>query len=242
MSGGFPISEQRSRAQKHPPETISVIIPVLNEVAALEETVRRVRRVPEVCEIIVVDGGSQDGTQSLARSLGCPVLTSTPGRGGQLRLGAQGATGDVVWLLHADTWVEPDAGQVLLRCLQDTSVVAGGFWKRFRERRWLLLGSRVKCAIRVWIGRRIVGDMAMFVRRDALEQIGGVPDMELMEDFELSRRLRKIGRLALADGVVTTSARRFIQKGVLATYLKMWQITMLYRLGRSPAELRRRYG
>ncbi|MBL9166422.1 MAG: TIGR04283 family arsenosugar biosynthesis glycosyltransferase [Verrucomicrobiales bacterium] len=218
------------------------MIPVLNEVNGLEETVRRVRRVAEVREIIVVDGGSHDGTQALARSLGCSVFVAAPGRGGQMRLGAQQATADVVWLLHADTWVESDAGEVMLQCLRDPAVVAGGFWKRFRETRLLLLGSRFRCAVRVWIGRRIVGDMAMFIRREVLEQIGGVPDMELMEDFELSHRLRKVGRLALADGVVTTSARRFIEKGVLSTYFKMWQITMLYRLGRSPAELRRRYG
>ena len=244
--GGYILRRRRhslsTGVPQSPLRTISVVIPVLNEFATLSETVRRVRLVPEVIEIIVVDGGSGDGTASMASALGCVVLTCSPGRGGQLRRGAERATGDVVWLLHADTWVQPDAGELILRCLKDREVVAGGLWKRFRETKWLLMGSRVKCAIRVWIGRRIVGDMAMFVRRDVLSEIGGVPDMELMEDFELSRRLRRKGRLALADGLVVTSARRFLRHGVLATYFKMWLITTLYRLGCSPAELRRRYG
>lgn len=234
---------RRSRSpHPSPPTSISVIIPTLNEAQTLEETIRRVREIPEVVEILVVDGGSTDGTQLLSISLGCPSIPCVPGRGGQLRTGARRAKGDVLLLLHADTWLEPDAGQVIFRCLQDPVVVAGGFWKRFRQPPRLLLGSRFKCAIRVWLGHRVVGDMAMFVRRDALRQIGGVPDIELMEDFELSRLLIKHGRLALADGVVTTSPRRFVQHGVIATYFKMWQITTLYRLGRPPAELRRLYG
>jgi GT2 family glycosyltransferase len=86
-----------------------------------------------------------------------------------------------------------------------------------------------------------MGDQAMFVRREVLQKIGGVPDVPLMEEFELCRRLRKIGRLALADATVTTSARRFAKLGVARTYLRMWRVTLSYWLGMKPRELRRIY-
>ena len=104
-----------------------------------------------------------------------------------------------------------------------------------------MLGSRFRCGLRLWIGNRILGDQAMFIRRDALEKIGGVPDMPLMEDVELCRRLRKAGRLVLANATVTTSARRFTKLGVVRTYLRMWSVMIRYWLGASPEELRRLY-
>lgn len=245
ISGGWMFAaEQRRRRGLHRGSVarISVVMPVLNEADGLEETVGRALRVPEVSEVIVVDGGSRDATRERARRLGARLLESPAGRGGQMRAGGLVATGDVVLFLHADTWLEPGAGKAVLRCLEDPTVVAGGFWKRFRQTPLLLLGSRPKCLVRLLVGRRIVGDMAMFVRREELVAIGGVPSMELMEDFELSRRLRARGRLALAESTVSTSARRFREHGVVATYLRMWRVATLYRLGRSPSDLRRIYG
>ncbi len=233
---------RREDPRREPTHGLSVVMPVLNEANQLANTVERLRRIPELLEIILVDGGSRDGTAELGGRLGCRVLITSPGRGHQMRAGAAVAAGDVVVLVHADTWLNPDAGRMLRRCLQDPTVVAGGFWKRFDATPWMLKGSRPKCLVRWWVGRRIVGDMAMFIRRSSLEAIGGVPDMELMEDFELSARLRRLGRLALADSTVVTSSRRFIEKGVLRTYLKMWRVATLYRLGKSPAELRKLYG
>jgi rSAM/selenodomain-associated transferase 2 len=224
-----------------PLQTISVVIPTLNEETSLSETVRHARTNPEVCEIIVVDGGSQDDTRTVAERLGCRVLESPPGRGRQMRLGASGARGDLVLLLHADTWLPPEAGRAALNCLRDPSVVAGGFWKSFRDGSWLMRGSRFRCGLRMWLGRRALGDQGIFVRRDVLERIGGVPDMPLMEELELCRRLRSVGRLALANATVTTSARRFRQRGVLRTYWRMWSVTIRYWLGASPEDLRKLY-
>ena len=220
---------------------ISVIIPTLNEADSLVETVRRAKASPEVSEVIVVDAGSQDRTKAVAEELGCRVVNGPRSRGGQLRLGAAQATGDVVLLLHADTWLPPNAGRAALECLSGDSVVAGGFWKAFRDPHALMRGSRLRCGLRLWFCRRVMGDQAMFVRRDRLEQIGGVPDVPLMEEFELCRRLRRVGRLALARATVTTSARRFHQHGVLRTYWRMWSVTIRYWLGASPEELRKRY-
>ena len=223
------------------PQTLSIVIPALNEASYLAATIRSARDIPEVKEIIVVDGGSRDATRAVARQLGCRVLRSSPSRGRQMRLGARRASGDVVLLLHADTWLPPGAGRAVLNCLRDPTVVAGGFWKAFRNGPWLLLGSRWKCAVRLFLGRRIAGDQALFVRREVLEKIGGVPDMPLMEEFELCRRLRQTGRLALADATLLTSARRFQKLGVLRTYFRMWYVTNLYRLGMPPHKLSHLY-
>ncbi|HXJ75192.1 MAG TPA: TIGR04283 family arsenosugar biosynthesis glycosyltransferase, partial [Candidatus Dormibacteraeota bacterium] len=231
-----------SRATVHAPaQTISVVIPVLNEAQSLPETVRRARLSPCVCEVIVADGGSQDGTAQVAENLGCRVIVTPPGRGGQLRAGAAQAKGDVILFLHADTWLPPHACEALLNCMRDRALAAGGFWKVFRDPVPLLLGSKIKCGIRLLLGRRILGDQGIFVRREMLDAIGGVPDVPLMEDFELCRRLRKRGRLALADATVITSARRFRKLGVIRTYFRMWWVTWLYRFGVSPRHLKELY-
>ena len=231
-----------SRATVHvAPKTISVVIPTLNEAQSLAETVRQARQSSCVCEVIVADGGSHDGTAQLAQTLGCRVLVTAPGRGGQLRAGAAEAKGDVILLLHADTWMPAHACEALLNCMRDRALAAGGFWKVFRDPAPLLLGSKIKCGIRLLLGRRILGDQGIFVRREVLEAIGGVPDVPLMEDFELCRRLRKRGRLALADATVITSARRFKKLGIIRTYLRMWRVTWLYRFGVSPRHLKELY-
>ena len=201
----------------------------------------RIRCLPEVKEIIVVDGGSSDATTEIARQLGCRVLVHQANRGEQLRLGASNASGDVVLLLHADTWIPAAAGQAIFNALRDSHAVAGGFWKVFQNPTFLLKGSRWKCALRLYLGRRIAADQVIFVRREKLEQIGGIPGLPLMEEFELCRRLRKIGRLVLVDATVETSARRFVSRGVLRTYALMWWITIKYRMGTPPEELRRLY-
>jgi rSAM/selenodomain-associated transferase 2 len=222
-------------------KNISVVIPALNEVEALEETVKRARAVPEVIEVIVVDGGSSDGTCELAERLGCRVLQSALGRGGQMRQGAAAASGDAVLLLHADTWLPPEAGKALLKVFENPRVVGGGFYKVFRDPSLVMRGSRFKCAVRFYLGRRFMGDQAMFARRNVLEKVGGVPDVPLMEEFELCKRLRSAGRLALAKATVETSGRRFRALGPLRTYARMWRVLISYWLGKSPHELKRTY-
>ena len=220
---------------------ISVVIPTLNEAQSLPSVVEHLRKVPEVSEIIVVDGGSSDGTARLAEALGCKVLVSPASRGGQLRTGAVAATEDVILLLHADTWLPAHAGSAIVNALRDSRVVAGAFWKIFRDPPFLLKGSRWKCALRFYLGGRFAADQGIFVRRASLEKIGGIPDQPLMEEFELCRRMRKIGRLALADATVETSARRFAARGIVRTYTRMWRVTLQYYLGTPPAELKRLY-
>jgi rSAM/selenodomain-associated transferase 2 len=236
--------EQARRARYQPtplPQTISVVMPVWNEADSLRDTILRAKANPEITEVIVVDGGSSDGSPEIARELGCKVLASPRGRGLQMRTGAEAAQNDVILFLHADTWLPPSAAHAALNCLRDPVVVAGGFWKVFRNTPWLLLGSRYRCAVRLFVGRRIAGDQCLFVRRAVLQRLGGFPEIPLMEEFELCRRLRKVGRLALAEATVSTSARRFRKLGVLRTYWRMWWVTTLWRLGVSPAKLRAIY-
>lgn len=221
--------------------SVSVVIPTLNEADELPETLRRVRRVREVSEVIVVDGGSTDATVRIAEAAGCHLLRTRASRGLQMQIGARTATADIVILLHADTWLPLEAGRAIFQCFADRRVVGGGFWKRFRVWHPLMIGSRLRCALRLYLFGRVLGDQAIFARREALEAIGGVPDMPLMEEFELCRRLRAIGRLALAPATVTTSTRRFIAHGVVRTYLRMGRVMLQYYLGTPPEQLRRLY-
>ena len=222
--------------------TISVVIPTLNEAAELPETLRRLRAVPEVKEVIIADGGSGDDTVKLAAAAGCGVVNCVAGRGRQLRAGAERATGEVILFLHADTWVPPEAGRVLLACLAQTGVVAGGFYKIFRDPpSWLVRGSRFKCWWRLLVAQRVMADQGIFLRRETLVGIGGVPDVPLREEFELCKRLRPLGRIALADATVVTSARKFRKLGVLRTYALMWRVTLGYYRGVPLEELRRLY-
>jgi len=220
---------------------ISAVIPARDEAETIAETIRRLRTIPEIKEIIVADGSSRDTTCHIAEELGCRVLRGASGRGAQMRLGAENATGDVLLFVHADSWLPPHAGRAILDCLRDPTVVAGGFWKRFHNSPLSLRGSRLKCAVRLLLGRRIAGDQGLFVRRSALEGVGGVPGIPLMEEFELCRRLRRVGRLALADATIVTSPRRFLHLGIFRTYWRMWWVTTLYRLGRPPHELAHLY-
>ncbi|MEW6161399.1 MAG: TIGR04283 family arsenosugar biosynthesis glycosyltransferase, partial [Verrucomicrobiota bacterium] len=227
--------------QRSEPRSLSVVIPTLNERESLPRVVESVRRIPEIIEIIVADGGSTDDTPQVAEKLGCTVLASAQGRGVQLATGASHAKGDVVLLLHADTFLSPNAGRAILNCLRDRTIVAGGFWKRFDHPRWFMLGSRFRCAIRMVLFQRVLGDQGFFIRREVLEAIGGVPDWPLMEEFELARRLRGKGRLALAPDTVTTSTRRFERLGVLRTYWRMWRVTAQFYLGTPVHDLRKLY-
>lgn len=223
------------------PRTLSVVIPTLNEADALAETVRCARANPEVIEILVVDGGSRDATREIAELQQCRVLTSPPGRGRQLRLGAEQAKGEVVLFLHADTRLPTHAGRAALDALQDDAVVGGGFWKVFDQTPLLMRGSHWRCGVRLRVFQHLFGDQAIFVRRQVLQQIGGAPDWPLMEDFELCRRLRRVGRLVLADATVVTSSRRFLERGIVRTYWRMFYVWGLYRLGASPETLQRLY-
>ena len=219
------------------PSAISVVIPTLNERESLKATIAAVTAVPEVIEVLIADGGSDDGTVALGESLECRVLQTRAGRGTQMREAARHAKGDVIWLLHADTLVSPTSGRAILATFRDSRIVGGGCWKTFDQMNFLMLGTRLRCLIRIFIAKRLLGDQAMFMKRSTLEAVGGVPDLPLMEEFELCERLRRVGRLALADTTVVTSGRKFRGLGALRTYWLMAKVTIRYYLGTPVQEL-----
>jgi uncharacterized membrane protein YbhN (UPF0104 family) len=232
--------DRRLQLHKQPlPTTLSVVVPTLNEAKGLPETLQRARAVPEVAEIIVVDGGSTDETRAVAARMGCKVLQGPPGHAGRLRLGASQATGDVVLFLHADTWLAPNAGKAAINCLRDVHLAGGGFLKKFRDATPLLHGTCLRCAIRLYFGRCIPADQGMFFRREVLESIGGVPDVPLREEFELCWRVRKIGKLALAESTVTSSTPHSPTSGGFQSCLLIRLLTCGWRLGTPPHELRK---
>lgn len=213
------------------PVSISVIIPTFNEKECLSKSIASVKCIPEVSEILIADGGSKDGTRALGRALGCRVFETQLGRGTQMRAAAKHAKGDVVWLLHADTIVPKSAGCAMLNAFSDANVVGGAFWKRFDKAGFWMRGSRFKCWFRLHFAGRLMGDQAIFVRRSVLEEVGGVPDLPIMEEFELCKCLRRKGRLVLANATIFTSGRRFRKLGILRAYGLMWKIMIGYYLG-----------
>ena len=221
--------------------TISVVIPTLNEAGELPETLRRAQAVPEVTEIIVVDAGSSDSTCEIAREHHCTVLECEPSRGKQLRLGAEKATGDIILLLHADTWLPENAGRAMIECLSQPLVVGGGFHKTFRDRPGYIPFSKLRLEFFCRALKSIYGDQGIFVRREILEAVGGVPDVPLMEEFELCKKLSSQGYLALAAVAVQTSSRKFAKEGVLKTCWRMTVCTVRYWLGTSPEKLEEIY-
>ncbi|QDT69112.1 Glycosyl transferase family 2 [Planctomycetes bacterium MalM25] len=225
---------------------LSIVIPTLDEQGNLPRALGAVRGLTAAwggtVETIVVDGGSQDGTVALAEEAGVRVLTSEPGRGRQLRAGCQAATGGAVLLLHADTVPCPAMGEQLAGALADPSIGCGAFRQRIDAPgvlyRWLEKGN----AYRASRLRTPYGDQAIFVRSELLERVGGVPDLPLMEDVELMRRLRKHARPVLLDGPLTVSARRWRRRGVVRQTATNWALVLAYRCGVSPERLARWYG
>ena len=171
---------------------------------------------------------------------GCHVIHSLPNRGLQQRLGAQHATGDIILFLHADTWLPHDAGKTIRQTLAKPNVIAGAFQKRFRDR-GALPGSRIRCWLLWKWFNKFFGDQAIFVKRHALEQAGGMPAVPLMEEYELCKALEPHGRLMLSHKAVTATARKFRKEGAFQTYYRMARCHAHLLLGTSPQQLRKFY-
>ena len=208
---------------------ISVIIPALNEARELPETVRRAAG---AFEIIISDGGSDDGTQDFK---GATIIRAPRGRALQMNTGAASASGDVFLFLHADTWLQPGSLQSIELALSDTRVVGGAFERRFRTNSLFL---RVTCALAKFRNHTVgwhLGDQAIFCRAEVFRELGGFANMRAFEDVDFSCRLARKGRLVTLRPPVLTSARRFAEGPVKRT-CKDVVLTMRYLL--RPAEFR----
>lgn len=231
-----------NKVSDHPvPMTIAVVIPVLNEESTIVQTLRQTGTLG-FDEIVVVDGGSTDRTRAEADALGVArVVISQRGRARQMNEGARKCHGDVLLFLHADTCLPDCARRVIEATLSDSSVVGGRFDVRFDTRS---IWSSVISAFMNYRSRITsisTGDQAIFVRRRVFDQLGGFSDIPLMEDIDFSTRLKRTGPVRALSETVTTSFRRWEQRGPLKTILLMWALRFLYWLGISPHRLTHLY-
>lgn len=212
------------------PLRLSVIIPARNEAATLGAALERVQS-ESPWELIVVDGGSTDRTAEISRAYGATVISSPAGRGVQMNAGADIATGDVLLFLHADTLLPRGFGRQVVNVLAGRNVAAGAFrlcidapGLRFRA---------IEHAVR-WRSALLqlpYGDQGIFLKADTFKRLGRYREWPVMEDFELVRRLRRCGRIAIAPLPVTTSARRWLSGGTWRTTSANVLCVAAYMLG-----------
>ncbi len=195
-------------------ESVSVIMPTLNEGKHIAETLSTLQRHAAVRDVIIVDGGSSDATREIARTAGAVVMSSKPGRGYQVEIGIKKANGDVILVLHADTAIEQSTISRMLEHLNAQPSIPGGafgmsFSSRSAKLRVITLLNNLRAK---WLGVSF-GDQAQFFRRKALDHLGGYPAMMLMEDVELSMRMKKFGRPLFVPSGVMVSPRGWEKKG-----------------------------
>jgi rSAM/selenodomain-associated transferase 2 len=219
---------------------ISVIIPALNEALNIVHAVERAAALGPH-EILVADGGSDDGTPQAARQAGAVVVESARGRARQQNAAARQATGDVLLFLHADSWLAPAGATQLSHAWRDPRVLGGAFRHRIEAAGILYRLIERGDSFRARWFQLPYGDQGIFLRREAFFQLGGFPDVPLMEDVLLMRRLRKASRVVLLPGPVYTSARRWERHGVVRQTLRNWSILTAERLGVSLDRLARFY-
>jgi rSAM/selenodomain-associated transferase 2 len=219
---------------------ISIIVPARNEEAAIGETLRRLRE-PQVLEVIVVDGQSEDRTAEIARELADRVIGCGPGRARQMNRGAWEARGEILFFLHADTVPPQGFGRAIVAACAEPGVVGGRFDVELDDRRWPYRIVAAAINLRSRWSRLSTGDQGLFVLRSAFERLGGFPEQPLLEDLALSRALKRLGRIACLRERVRTSARRWQKDGLVRTILLMWTIRGLYALGVPPERLARFY-
>lgn len=224
------------------PTRISVIVPALDEAARLPLTLAVLQGLRQRGhEVILVDGGSGDATVAVSRPLVDTVLQAARGRAVQMRAGADAASGDIFWFLHADTRVPEHADRLIDAALRDTGAQWGHFEVQLSEHRFSLRLVATLMNIRSRLSGIATGDQGIFVTRDRFRQVNGYPQIALMEDVALSRALKASERPACLRPRLTTSARRWQKHGVLRTILLMWLLRLGYTLGISPDTLARHY-
>ena len=222
--------------------TVTVIIPALNEGGQLAQALAALGPARDAGhEVVLVDGGSEDGTRGIAAPLVDRLTTSSRGRAKQMNAGAKQARGELLVFLHADTVLPWETLQALLQAFP----AAGAGWGRFDLR---LSGGRFMFRLierlinlRTRLSGIATGDQAIFVRRDLFEGVGGYPPIPLMEDIALCRMLKRHGRPLCLRDTVLTSSRRWEERGILRTTLLMWRLRLAFALGADPHRLAKAY-
>jgi len=221
---------------------LSIIVPMLNEAPGLPDLIGHLLRMGrDGVEVVLVDGGSDDGSVAIATRAGFEVLRAERGRARQMNAGAAATSGDVLLFLHADTRLPDGAIQLIDTALADGRHVWGRFDVGFDVRTWTMDATAYLMNLRSSLSGIATGDQALFMTRTAFDAVGGFPDQPLMEDVEITSRLRRQSRPACIRRPVLTSARRWQSRGPWRTILLMWRLRLAYWFGASPAELERQY-
>jgi rSAM/selenodomain-associated transferase 2 len=220
---------------------ISIIMPCLNEAAQIGDTLAALQPLRQQgLQLILVDGGSSDGTRQRAAGLVDRLEQSAPGRARQMNHGARLADGDILWFLHADTLAPVSAPQAILQASAE-----GRAWGRFDIRlsgaTWPFRVIERAINLRSRLSGIATGDQGIFVGRALFDRVGGFPDLPLMEDLALSDALKACARPACLRPQLLTSSRRWEHRGILRTLLLMWRLRALYRLGVPARILARSY-
>lgn len=249
---------------------VSIVMPVLNEAGTLARTLSSLE-LDEGCELIVVDGGSNDGTAEIARrfiseaierfigesagrfigesanriksGLTGRVIESQRGRGVQMRIGAEAATGEILLFLHADCIAPPRAIDAIRTTLAgDDTVLAGAFDLAIDSSRTVFRLIEFAANLRSHLTNVPYGDQGLFMRKADYVSIGGFSPIPMMEDVEFALRLRKRGRVVFLKNRITSSPRRWEEEGIVYTTVRNWTLVFLYTVfGVSPHALKRHY-
>jgi len=231
---------EAARKEVSPRPVISIIIPTLNEAKNLAATLVSTESRADV-EIMVVDGGSSDGTIEVAKSFGVRVLTTSAGRARQANAGGLAAGGEILVFLHGDTRLPRGFSRYVLDILRKPGVVAGAFTLGIDGCEFGFRIIEMLANLRSSLFQMPYGDQGIFLRTEVFRALGGFPDMVLMEDFVLVQRLRKRGKVTMAPVAVKTSARRWRELGILKTTLINQAVLLAYFLGSNPERLARWY-
>lgn len=219
---------------------ISIIIPTLNESQNIKATLASTQISTNV-EVIVVDGGSEDNTVEIVESSGVKVITGHKNRARQMNVGAKNATGDILLFLHADTLLPANFDIMIRDALQQPSTVAGAFALRINapDIGLRLVEWGVKWRSKLF--KMPYGDQAIFITKEKFYQLGGFPELAIMEDFELIRNLKSTGKITFISVPVITSPRRWLKKGIWQTTLINQIVIIAYFIGVSPERIRNWY-
>jgi rSAM/selenodomain-associated transferase 2 len=219
---------------------VSIIIPVLNEEKSISALLENLKGQDGDYEIIIADGGSTDNTLTKCISYrDIKIVTSEKGRALQMNKGASIALGTTLLFLHADTTLPGKGIQAIEKAMGDNKILGGSFYVKFDEQNRILnflsRFTRINNRYLTW------GDQGIFIRKTIFDEIGGYKDIPVMEDLEIQKKLRRKGRFIKLPLAVTTSARRFIQNGIIRQQLLNILLVMAYETGVSPCRIKQFY-
>lgn len=219
---------------------ISIIVPVLNEEKTIIKTITNLISLKGEKEILVIDGGSTDKTVSLAKTL-VKVIETSKGRSLQMNAGAKDAKGNILWFVHSDSIIDKKSLSNIEKTISK-GYIGGGFSLYFYDTKNIFMKFiAITSNLRGAFGKIFFGDQGIFIKKESFISIDGFPKISIMEDFEFSLKIKKIGKMKLLKSKIGTSSRRFTKGGIFKTFLLMQKMKLLYLAGVSPDKLDKMY-